>query len=279
MKPVSNGDGPGPLRRTLREAAVDARLDDFFAEVARAPHPVLMLDYDGTLAPFRIDPQNAMPYPGVCELLDAIGMQTGTRLAIISGRWLRDLLGLLRLRRLPELWGTHGREHFPPGGPYRFVEPAAGAYAALFRADTWEPDIRAAGGRVERKPASLAIHWRGLSVSRVERIRALVQERWHEIGADGGIERRDFDGGIEVLASGISKATAVNAILAQAGGAPAAYLGDDRTDEDALRTIRGRGIGVLVAESRRDSAADAWVQPPQGVRDFLGRWLDASRRG
>jgi trehalose-phosphatase len=49
------------------------------------------------------------------------------------------------------------------------------------------------------------------------------------------------------------------------------YIGDDVTDEDAFRAIAGRGIGVLVAEEPRETAAAYWLRDPDEVRELLER--------
>lgn len=263
--------GPGAQRE---------RLDAFFEALREAPCRVLMLDYDGTLAPFRMEPHSALPYPGICELLDTIEAITDTRVVIVSGRWIRDLIPLLGLRRLPELWGSHGRERLGPDGRYEFLEIAPDSLRALFQADAWEAQVRQSGGRVERKPASLAIHWRGLSGGRIDQIRAFVDKGWEMLPGREGLDLRRFDGGIEVVVRGCSKATAVATILSESGpGAVAAYLGDDLTDEDALGAIRGRGLGVLVSDSPRRSVADVWLRPPQEVRAFLKQWAQTCGGG
>ena len=41
----------------------------FYEQLATARQRVLMLDYDGTLAPFKVRPEEAVPYPGVSETL------------------------------------------------------------------------------------------------------------------------------------------------------------------------------------------------------------------
>ena len=51
-----------------------------------------------------------------------------------------------------------------------------------------------------------------------------------------------------------------------------AYLGDDRTDEDAFRALRGRGLSVLVRAEPRETAADAWIRPPEELIEFLRTW-------
>ena len=40
--------------------------------VAQSPVSVLLLDYDGTLAPFCLNRQQALPYPGMTALLQEI---------------------------------------------------------------------------------------------------------------------------------------------------------------------------------------------------------------
>ena len=58
-------------------------------------------------------------------------------------------------------------------------------------------------------------------------------------------------------------------------GTVAAYLGDDLTDEDAFRALPEGALGVLVREELRPTDAGAWVRPPEGLLDFLDRWLAA----
>ncbi|MBI5618269.1 MAG: trehalose-phosphatase [Gammaproteobacteria bacterium] len=272
MREPDAADADGRRSAVLRAPQLDA----FFGALSGATTRLLMLDYDGTLAPFRMEPHRARPYPGVCELLAEIMASGTTRVVIISGRWVRDLIPLLGLGRLPEIWGSHGRERLRPDGRYEFEEIPPSAMHALLKADAWETDLRQAGGRVERKPASLAIHWRGLPVARIERLRAHILARWDALPGREGLDLRQFDGGIEVVVRGCSKATAVETLLAEAGrGAISAYLGDDLTDEDALGAIYGRGLGVLVSDACRRTAAEAWLRPPQEVRKFLEQWIAA----
>ena len=62
------------------------KLEQFFAAVSGAPHPILLLDYDGTLASFRVDRFQARPFVGVRELLARIQSQSRTRMAVVTGR-------------------------------------------------------------------------------------------------------------------------------------------------------------------------------------------------
>jgi alpha,alpha-trehalase len=47
------------------------------------------------------------------------------------------------------------------------------------------------------------------------------------------------------------------------------YLGDDVTDRDAFRAIRGKGISILVAEQPQPTRADYRLANPSDVQAFL----------
>ncbi|MBN1595969.1 trehalose-phosphatase, partial [candidate division FCPU426 bacterium] len=75
---------------------------------------------------------------------------------------------------------------------------------------------------------------------------------------------------------GKDKGTSVTAVRA---GSPAdtftAYLGDDRTDEDAFLALAGRGAGILVRKEFRKTQAQYWLKPPEELLEFLRHWRDA----
>ncbi len=250
--------------------------EEFFQNLREAHESALLLDYDGTLAPFQIDPRMALPYPGIRELLNRIIDQGRTRVVLVTGRWIKDLLPLLGLEHTPEIWGSHGWELLQPDGEYRTASIGEAALHSLVNADSWTVQIEAAGGRCEHKPAGLAIHWRGLSDDQIATIRDLVLEQWRYLRLSEHLSWHDFDGGIELRAPGRTKAYAVQAVLAEmTSEAAIAYLGDDETDEDAFRVLQGRGMGVLVHPRPRPSNAHCWLQPPHALLEFLQQWHQA----
>ena len=127
----------------------------FWEELAAAPDALLLLDYDGTLAPFRVERQKAEPYPGVRRRLREMMRSGATRLVIISGRPAADVGRLLEVTPPPEIWGMHGFERQRPDGGLERRELAPSARRLLRRATRLAEDALPPDG-VERKPAAVA---------------------------------------------------------------------------------------------------------------------------
>lgn len=253
-------------------------LSGFFDEARHSDQRVLLLDYDGTLAPFRVERDQAFPYPGVREILDVILDASHSRVVIVSGRGIRELIPLLGLKSTPEVWGSHGRERLLPDGTYHVDEIGEQASRAFAQTDHWARQI-GSQDNWEHKPASRAFHWRGLDPEAIETLRAEVLARWEPLSAEAGLEVHEFDGGLELRTPGRDKGFAVRTILSEMKqDSVAAYLGDDRTDEDAFRAIKGRGLGVLVRLELRPTDADLWLVPPGELLDFLGKWARIAHR-
>jgi len=56
------------------------------------------------------------------------------------------------------------------------------------------------------------------------------------------------------------------------------YIGDDVTDEDAFRALKGRGIGIVVWDKPYETAAAYSLKNPDEVREFLLRLIPVCRR-
>ena len=258
---------------TLRN---DVDLQDFFSKLTDSESSVLILDYDGTLAPFRTERDKAVPYEGVAERLARIMDNHQTRLVIVSGRRVQDVKALLPLDTYPEIWGCHGGERLYETGKYQIATLPRMVNEGLARADEWvsQNDLQE---RVERKPISIAFHWRGLPDEEASELKARVEAQFAGDVAKSGLALHSFDGGLELRAAGITKAHAVQMIVGEAAvDAPVAYLGDDATDEDAFEALDSRGLKTLVREQLRETLADLWLVPPADLLHFLDSWIDAT---
>jgi trehalose-phosphatase len=242
-----------------------------------APRSVLMLDYDGTLAPFHIDRFAATPYPGVEELLATLSALSRVRLVLVSGRSARELRDLLPIDIKAEIWGSHGREQMKTDGAYQLFALDPVQQAALEQLGV-EMSALGFSETLEVKPASLAIHWRSFDPATQDRVRSLVQSIYARLKDTGGMQLLPFDGGLELRSADRTKGTAVKEILLQELAAlPAAYLGDDLTDEDAFAAMGSEGYSILVRTEVRESWARFWLRPPEELLGFLDDWIANSQ--
>jgi trehalose 6-phosphate phosphatase len=258
----------------MKALEIQAPYSSFLDQLKAARERILLLDYDGTLAPFTSNRDQAAPYPEVPSLLGEI-MAGGTRVVLVTGRAARDLAQLCGLDPHPEIWGSHGAERLTPDGSYT-LDPGLSKYreglesaAAYLRGRGFDP-------HVEVKPGGVALHWRGLTDSGAADLKEQVLQVWMPLVIRHRLNLLEFDGGVELRAPGFNKGAAVRAILAEAApDAAVAYLGDDTTDEDAFEALRGKGLTILVRPEPRSTAAEIWLQPPKELIQFLQDWLRA----
>jgi trehalose-phosphatase len=253
-----------------------AKLDEFFLAFTGAARPSLLLDYDGTLAPFRVDRFQARPWAGVRELLTCIQNQGRTRMVVVTGRPAPEILPLLGVEPAPEVWGLHGAERLRADGRRELEQLSLEVRAKL---DSLRDDLlrQATGGLIEQKPNAIAMHWRGVAPARAKIIEKRTRALFEPLAQIDGLSLLEFEAGLE-LRAGRDKGGAVTEILEETAGPNphfTAYLGDDLTDESAFRAVKGHGLGVLVRRQIRPTAADVWLRPPEELRDFLKRWFHA----
>lgn len=253
------------------------QLDRFFAAVRGATRSILLLDYDGSMAPFRVNRFQARPYKGVPELLTRIQSLGRTRMAVITGRPAAEIGPLLALPFPLEVWGLHGAERLFADGRRQLEQPSPQTLEHL-------NDVRTQlrrdgfGGLFEDKPNAAVMHWRGVPRQKAREIERKTRALFDSVALRDGLRTLEFESGVE-LRAGRDKGGAVEAILEESDAqTPVAYLGDDLTDEFAFRAVKasGRpGLSVLMRRDWRETSADVWLRPPEGLKAFLKKWLSA----
>ncbi len=235
----------------------------------RSGRLVLLLDFDGTLAPIVERPERAAIPPETRRALDGLRTLPGVEVAVVSGRGMADVRERAALGPIAYA-GNHGME-IHGAGIERIHPQAAAARPLLERAaGRIEARLAAIGGAfLEDKGLTLSVHYRQ-APDRADEVRRVVDD------AAGGEAELKVTAGKMVLEVRPrvewDKGKAVLFLLDQMrppAGAPVLYLGDDATDEDAFRALAGwreEGEGVLVADAPpAGSAARAWLRSPEEV--------------
>ncbi|MFZ0760761.1 MAG: trehalose-phosphatase, partial [Candidatus Sulfotelmatobacter sp.] len=184
------------------------RIERFLRAVVQARKSLLVLDYDGTLAPLRAERNLAFPYPGVAQLLQEIACSGQTRVVIISGRDTGETISLLGFAPIPEVWGFDGLQRRKPDGSVETVRIEERYLDALSDATRWL-GCQHLWHTAEFKTGSIAIDWRGFNEGGVEEVRSRVLAGWKPISEHSGLELLEFDGGLEIRVPGSDKGDAV----------------------------------------------------------------------
>jgi trehalose-phosphatase len=242
----------------------------------------LFLDYDGTLAPIVRDSAEAVPAPGIRDILLGLQRLEGIEIAVISGRSLEDVRSRLGLNLI--YGGNHGLEI--EGHGIRFVEPTAARAAAQIEriCDNLAPRIASIpGASIERKGLSASVHYRKVPAGNEADLVAAVLSAAQPYS--GNIEVRPGRKVLEFLPRvqwGKGKAARmIMETVATTSRILPVCLGDDVTDEDLFREFPD-GITVRVGEPR-PTAAKYFLRDVSETAELLNliarAWADKIRGG
>lgn len=230
----------------------------------------VFLDYDGTLTPIVDRPELAVLPDETRQTLEALA--NCCTVVIISGRKRSDVAHLVGLDNVIYA-GCHGFDIAGPSDRELRHEEGAGYVAVIAQAaqELGRELASIQGAIVEDKTYAVAVHFRLVrdeDLERVEHIFDGVLAKHLTLRKTRGkkvLELRpnmQWDKGKAVLwlldALGLDKPDDV-----------AVYIGDDLTDQDAFRALRGKGISILVADGPRSTCADYRLSDTDEVRTFL----------
>lgn len=237
-------------------------------------HLLLLFDFDGTLVPFKADPDAVYLSSDVSDRLCRLAKRPDATVGIISGRRLADLQERLKVEGDIYLAGFHGLEIQEPGGE-SFVHPGAAAAVPTMQkiAETIRPQLgELPGVFIEDKYFSIALHYREAQPA----VRVVALSRFMDAA------RADVDSGklrllpgacvVELLPGAAwHKGSALQWIRERIerihGPTFTVYVGDDVTDEDAFRVVGPDGMALSASE--RASGAHFNVSGPEGVKRLL----------
>ena len=237
-------------------------------------HPLLLMDFDGTLVDFNVDPSAVRLPPRRQAMLQALGARADLSAGIVSGRRIADLRERTGAGSGVFYAGLHGLEIEGPG--IRFLHRAASAAAptlAVLAAEAKNATAGLPGVVIEDKGLAVVLHVRGASKS--DRRHALTRfNALAEPFLDDGVLRVQPGDEMTELLPNIdwAKGDSVRAIIRhlecrQKQAVWPVYIGDDVTDEDAFEEIGDSGLTIGV--SNRVTGASLRVGDPASVETFL----------
>ncbi len=242
---------------------------------------VLLTDYDGTLTPIVQRPEDALIPSDVRDLLKRLAAVCPV--GVVSGRALDDVKGMVGVDGIYYA-GNHGFEIEGPG--VKLTKPEAERSRPVIDEVCSEIKRRLEnfdGMILEEKGPTASVHYRMVAEDRVQELKEIVDEvvgpkvESGELRVTRGkkvVELRppiDWDKGrtVEWLTEVIGK---------ERGEVYPISLGDDATDEDAFRALKGKGLSVLVAGGARKSEAEYLLRDVEEVKEFLGRLISAREK-
>src|SRR5213593_2918064 len=241
---------------------------DHIQEIAgRSGHIAIFLDYDGTLTPIVNHPENAWLSHSMRQALRELA--GCIPVAILSGRDLDDVRRRVDLDGIVYA-GSHG---FDIAGPGFRREFGADYLVDLDMAEKelHQPLDEISGAQLERKRFSIAAHYRNVNENDVPTLTQAVEAvaaRYRELRRIDGKKVFEFLPAIE-WDKGKAVMWLLEALALERENVRPVYIGDDRTDEDAFRALKERGVGILVSEQPQPTAAIYSLKNPAEVEGFL----------
>lgn len=258
-----------------------ARLPDdlqpIIAQVSDVRRRLVVIDFDGSLAPPAGHPSDARLAEGAREALEAL--TSITEVAVLSARRVEDLAE--RLDGLPlTLMGGHGARIITREGDHVPLIDVAAVGRTLDEVQGELDDLLDVedGWIVERKQASLAVHHRAVPLATVaagvRRVRDVLAARLEVAPGFTVVEGKSV---LELRPRSVDKGRAIAWLESRFPDLVPLVIGDDITDEDAFRVAQQRGgDAVLVSEVARSTAARWRVDGPARVVALL-RGLEQHR--
>lgn len=241
---------------------------------------LLFLDYDGTLTPIVESPERAVISCQTKELLKRLSRNTKCKLAIISGRALKDIKKLVGLKNIIYS-GNHGLEI--EGPKIKFKSSVSFEYQKILKQIKNSLILKFFGIKgilIEDKGLTLSIHYRSVDKKQIPRVKTIFHEIVIFYMARNKIKIRpgkkiweikppvEWDKGKVVL-----WLLARQKFALQDKSFIPIYIGDDKTDEDAFKVLKNKGLTIFVGQPKI-SAAQYYLKNTGEAREFLKRILN-----
>lgn len=217
----------------------------FIEQYRQSNRRLLLLDYDGTLVPFAVDPDNAIPSQPLIDILSGLAEDPRNEVVIISGRkkdFLEKWFSGLRINLVAE----HGAWIKEQGRDWKMTASGNSDWIPKLKPLFERYVNRVAGSFVEEKDFSLAWHYRGADP---EPGKLAAQElKDHLLALTANMDLHVLQGNktVEIRVAGMTKATGSLPFLSRNPCDFIACIGDDETDEDLFAVLPEKAYSIRV---------------------------------
>lgn len=231
----------------LQEKIVEKKNFDIIKQIYdKARNRLIILDYDGTLAPFKKQPMQAYPTPQLLTILQNLATAPYNHVVISSGRDKKTL----------DLWLGHlniglAAEH---GAFYK----EKGAWHQTTQKIEWDEEIpeiikqtvrKTPHSRMEIKDTALVWHYRNVDAWLADlRVTQLINSLLNPC-ARHNLQIMKGNKIVEVKGSDISKGSEANRLIDNGSYDFIMAIGDDTTDEEMFMALPKDSITIKVGQS------------------------------
>jgi len=213
----------------------------------------LFLDFDGTLAPIVDLPSNAVLSEENRKLLILLSETEKCRLAIISGRELKDIKKRIGIANISYA-GNHGFEIESPD--FKYTIPLYDEYRSVVcklkkEIENCIPEKK--GIWIEDKNFTLSVHYRAVDKFDIDSVKKYIKDITAHYAANNLITVKEGKKVIEIHPPVKWNKGEVVLYLIEKWVAESAhsecipiYVGDDVSDEDAFKEIKNFGLTVYI---------------------------------
>lgn len=220
-------------------------LEKMFKEFQSAQRRLILLDYDGTLVPFKPHPGQASPSKNLLQVLQTIAADPHNKLVVISGRdknTLESWLGDLKI----DLVAEHSAWYKTINGgwmPYKKLKLV------------WKDDVRNTlqgftqqlpGSFIEEKNFSMVWHYRNADKFKAEKMAKKCTSSLIKLSKNIPFKIMQGNKIIEAMYAGMGKDYAVKRIMSGSDYDFVVAIGDDITDEDMFRALPTNAYSIKV---------------------------------
>ncbi len=231
---------------------------------------ILFLDYDGTLAWFKKNPEDAKPDKNLYEILERLSADANNTIVIISGRDKETLSEWFDAKWNIHFVAEHGVWFREPGNNWHMMEQINNEWK-----ESVEPLLeyyvdRTPKSFIEYKNFSLVWHYRksdpDLGLQRAWELK----DELRTLTSNLNLEIMDGDKVLEIKYSGINKGRAATHKLGDSSYEFILAVGDDWTDEFTFEAMPEGAYTIKVGA--KTTKASYYIESVDLVREMLCRF-------